>query len=184
MHPVRQWSAPARRRQPAIENGDRITVEAWVNTLSWPGRAVVCRKEGSYILYNFNGGFSWYLSGPDNRLQYDIAGTLGNGSWGYIVGTYDKDAGANNQRLYLNGARVAQMRYREVEQGAFVASAGPASQGGRWRAPVLRTAAALTCRPRAGDGLARSRQPVAAELPGSPRWDERAPVTGNAVDGV
>jgi hypothetical protein len=25
------------------------------------------------------------------------------------VGTYDKDAGANNQRLYLNGARVAQM---------------------------------------------------------------------------
>jgi hypothetical protein len=28
---------------------------------------------------------------------------------GYIVGTYDKDAGTNNQRLYLNGARVAQM---------------------------------------------------------------------------
>jgi hypothetical protein len=28
---------------------------------------------------------------------------------GYIVGIYDKDAGANNQRLYLNGARVTQM---------------------------------------------------------------------------
>jgi hypothetical protein len=27
----------------------------------------------------------------------------------YIVDTYDKDAGPNNQRLYLNGARVAQM---------------------------------------------------------------------------
>jgi Concanavalin A-like lectin/glucanases superfamily len=27
----------------------------------------------------------------------------------YIVGTYDKDAGPNNQRLYLNGARIAQM---------------------------------------------------------------------------
>jgi Domain of unknown function (DUF2341) len=76
---------------PAIENANRITVEACVNTLSWPGRAVVCRKEGSYILYNFSGGFSWYLFGPDNRLQYDIAGTLGNGSWGYIVGTYDKE---------------------------------------------------------------------------------------------
>jgi hypothetical protein len=47
--------------------------------------------------------------GSDNRLQYDIAGTLGNGSWGYIVGTHDKDAGADNQRLYLNGTRVAQM---------------------------------------------------------------------------
>jgi hypothetical protein len=51
----------------------------------------------------------WYLFGPDNRLQYDIAGTLGNGAWGYIAGTYDKDAGPNNRRLYLNGARVAQM---------------------------------------------------------------------------
>jgi hypothetical protein len=30
---------------------------------------------------------------PDDPLQHDIAGTLGNGSWGYIVGTYDKDAG-------------------------------------------------------------------------------------------
>jgi hypothetical protein len=62
--------------------------------------------------YNDSGGFSWYLYGSDNRLQYDIAGTLGNGVWGYIVGTYDKDAGANNQRLYLNGARVAQMSVR------------------------------------------------------------------------
>jgi hypothetical protein len=34
---------------------------------------------------------------------------VGNGGWGYIGGTYDKDAGANNQRLYLNGMRVAQM---------------------------------------------------------------------------
>jgi Concanavalin A-like lectin/glucanases superfamily len=94
---------------PAIENADRITIKAWINTLSWPTRALLCRKEGSYILYNYSGGFSWYLFGPDSRLQHDIAGTLGNGSWGYIVGTYDKDAGTNNQRLYLNGARVAQM---------------------------------------------------------------------------
>jgi Concanavalin A-like lectin/glucanases superfamily len=93
---------------PAIENSNRITIEAWVNTLSWPGRAVVCRKEGSHTLYNFSGGFSRYLFGPDNRLQHDIAGTLGNGAWGCIVGTYDKDAGPKNQRLYLNGAQVVQ----------------------------------------------------------------------------
>jgi hypothetical protein len=43
--------------------------------------------------------------GSDDRLQHDIAGTLGNGSWGYIVGTYDKDAGPGNQRLHLNGAQ-------------------------------------------------------------------------------
>jgi hypothetical protein len=38
----------------------------------------------------------WYLYGPDSRLQHDIAGILGNGTWGYIVGTYDKDAGPGN----------------------------------------------------------------------------------------
>jgi hypothetical protein len=110
---------------PAIENADRITIEAWVNSLSWPGRAVVCRKEGSYILYDYSGGFSWYLYGPDTRLQYDIAGTLGNGSWGYIVGTYDKDAGPNNQRLYLNGARVTQMS----DTGAFALNSAPLGIG-------------------------------------------------------
>jgi hypothetical protein len=34
-----------------------------------------------------------YVFGPDNRLQHDIAGMLGNDSWDYIVGTYEKDAG-------------------------------------------------------------------------------------------
>jgi hypothetical protein len=42
-------------------------------------------------------------------LQPDIAGTSGKRGLGYIVGTCDKDAGPTNQRLYLNGARVAQM---------------------------------------------------------------------------
>jgi MSHA biogenesis protein MshQ len=61
------------------------------------------------VASRYTGGFSWYLYGPDNRLQYDIVGTLGNGAWGYIAGAYDKYAGTNNQRLYLNGTRVAQM---------------------------------------------------------------------------
>jgi hypothetical protein len=54
----------ARPDNPAIENADRITIEAWVTTLTWPTRAVVCRKDGSYILYDYTGGFSWYLYGP------------------------------------------------------------------------------------------------------------------------
>jgi hypothetical protein len=70
---------------PAIENADRITIEAWVNTLSWRTRAVICRKDGSYTLCNYSGGFSWYLFGP--RTDYDIAVTPGNGAWGYIAGT-------------------------------------------------------------------------------------------------
>jgi hypothetical protein len=78
----------------------------WLNTAQAmlrpsPRRLRPSRPGGS-------GGFSWYLFGSENRLQYDIAGTLGNGSWGYIVGIYEKDAGLNNQRLYFNGARIAQ----------------------------------------------------------------------------
>ena len=79
-----------------------------MNTLSWPARAVVCRKEGSYILYNFSGGFSWYLFGPQ-PAAVRRRGHARERQLGLIVGTYDKDAGPNNQRLYLNGARVAQM---------------------------------------------------------------------------
>jgi hypothetical protein len=41
---VRPWSPPTLR---LFENADRITIEAWANTLSWPTRAVVCRKDGS-----------------------------------------------------------------------------------------------------------------------------------------
>jgi hypothetical protein len=33
-------------------------------------------------------------------VSLTFAGTRGSGAWGYIVGTYDKDAGTNNQRLY------------------------------------------------------------------------------------
>jgi hypothetical protein len=51
----------------------------------------------------------WYLFGRDNRLRYDAAGRLGNGAWGYSVGTYGEDAGPTSPHLYLNGTRVAQM---------------------------------------------------------------------------
>jgi hypothetical protein len=42
------------------------------------------------------------LRAPQHR------GHARNGSRGYIVGTYDKDAGRNNQRVYLNGTRLGQ----------------------------------------------------------------------------
>jgi hypothetical protein len=57
-----------------------------------------------------SGGFSWYFFGPDNRLHHDIRGTLGNGSWGYIVGTYDKDAGAKRGEGQLSCCRGARQR--------------------------------------------------------------------------
>jgi hypothetical protein len=49
---------------PAIEYADRITIEAWVNTLSWPTRAVVC---GKFDVQKYVGERSaWFLR--DERL--------------------------------------------------------------------------------------------------------------------
>jgi len=87
---------------------DAITVEVWVKADSWAGRATNLRKSGSFILYNYSGGYSWYTYGPNHRLQHDIASELGAGVWGHIVGTYDQDNGADNQRLWLNGAVKAE----------------------------------------------------------------------------
>jgi len=67
----------------------------WIKTAQ--GVAAIVAAVFATMVDHYSDGFSWYLFGPDNRLQHDIAGTLGNGSWGYIVGTYDKDAGPNNQ---------------------------------------------------------------------------------------
>jgi len=83
---------------------DAITVEVWVKADSWAGRATNLRKSGSFILYNYSGGYSWYTYGPNHRQQYDVAGELGTGAWGHIVGTYDKDEGTDNKELWLNGA--------------------------------------------------------------------------------
>jgi hypothetical protein len=60
------------------------------------------------LLYNYSGGYSWYTYRPGYRLQHDIAGELGTGAWGHIVGTYDQNGGANNQRLWLNGVVKAE----------------------------------------------------------------------------
>jgi hypothetical protein len=52
------------RTTPAIEYADRITIEAWVNTLSWPTRAVVC---GKFDVQKYVGERSaWFLR--DERL--------------------------------------------------------------------------------------------------------------------
>jgi MSHA biogenesis protein MshQ len=79
----------------------------WIKTAQ--GVATIVAAGFASMVYNYSGGSSWYLFGLDSRQQYDIAGARGNGAWGYIVCTYDKDAGPDNQRLYLNGSRVAQM---------------------------------------------------------------------------
>jgi hypothetical protein len=76
-----------------------------------PGTSSTCATKGygADILVCVDPGAPAVGRCTRQRLQHDIAGTLGNGSWAYIVGTYDKDAGPGNQRLYLNGARVSQM---------------------------------------------------------------------------
>jgi hypothetical protein len=79
------WRKRRPADHPAIENADRITIEARGEHALAGLPAAVCRKEGSYILYNYSGGFSWYLFGrqPAAVRQREHARER---VWGYIVG--------------------------------------------------------------------------------------------------
>jgi hypothetical protein len=54
---------------------------------AWNDRMVARRNVSPFgMLWPMMAAAFW----PDDRLQHDIAGTLGNGSWGYIVDTYER----------------------------------------------------------------------------------------------
>jgi hypothetical protein len=89
---------------------DAITVVAWVKYNSVSGLQEIVRKEGSYAFgigwtarkFRFwihNG--AWVNSG-DSITSVEV------GKWYYVVGTYDKNGGTNNLKLYVNQNLEAQ----------------------------------------------------------------------------
>jgi hypothetical protein len=93
---------------PAIEDADRITVEAWVNTLSWPVRAVVCPQGGQQPPLQLQRRLLLVPLWARQPAAVRYRRHARERQLGYIVGSYGKDAGPKNQRLYLNGTRVAE----------------------------------------------------------------------------
>ena len=95
----------------SLDITDAITISAWVK----PGEsdsyqtivekasyyddayALLVKKDIKYIKFS--------LIGIDQHWGYGPV-DLWDGDWHYITGTYDKDGGSNNLRLYVDGSRV------------------------------------------------------------------------------
>lgn len=86
---------------------DAITINFWVkcNTTSYSYDRLFCK--GTWKGYQI-------FTATDDRLYFriftggtthdtPISNSLGLGVWKFITVTYDKDAGANNQKLYIDG---------------------------------------------------------------------------------
>ena len=86
---------------------DAITIEAWVKNNDWNTRNYIFSKGYGQT----TGDAAWWLYGLDGYVRFHIFTTyehtevltsLSNLVWYHIVATYDKDAGSENLKLYVN----------------------------------------------------------------------------------
>jgi len=98
--------------QPATLIGpkDAITLTVWIKPATTQvSSSHIVGIDGSYAIYMSNARavsfWSWNVDGTWVRTTgYVIDGD----KWSYLTATYDKDAGINNQKLYVNGVLAAQ----------------------------------------------------------------------------
>jgi Concanavalin A-like lectin/glucanases superfamily len=94
---------------PAIEDADRITIEAW-STRS-PGQPERWSAEGRAATSSTTSaaGFPGTSSDPTTGCSTTSRARLGTAAGAISSAPTTRTPGPNNQRLYLNGTRVAQM---------------------------------------------------------------------------
>jgi hypothetical protein len=91
----------------SLEVSDTVTLSAWVKSPDWHPTAVwrAIFDKGSYGIY---------VQPSSNVLRFQLVLTttgivtvdsnaLNTNQWYHVVGTYDKNAGANNLKIYING---------------------------------------------------------------------------------
>ena len=87
---------------------DAITIEAWLKTPNPTNnhQTIICGGGYSQILrfYSTTGRIEFYTQNSDGTIKRVMAESVCfPDSWYHVVGTYDKDAGSNNLKLYING---------------------------------------------------------------------------------
>ena len=84
-----------------------ITIEAWVKPKAFATYQGIVSKyqeeNNGYILRLDSGVPKMYVFIPGGTWNSAGATSISTGQWYHIVGTYDKDGGANNLKLYING---------------------------------------------------------------------------------
>lgn len=92
---------------------DAVTVEAWVKPAVANAPHTIVFKDDYTDNYAL-----WLRSAVDEQFSFRVANTEGSwiragnyqaNVWYHIVGTYNKDGGTNNVKLYVNGVVIGQM---------------------------------------------------------------------------
>jgi hypothetical protein len=93
-----------------------ITLEAWVKSPNW-------RPTANWRSFLDKGGaYGFYVNSASDFIRFQLnlvtdgnvtldTGTLSTNTWYHITGTYDKNAGSNNFKLYVNGKFVTSNTY-------------------------------------------------------------------------
>ncbi len=85
---------------------DAITIEAWIYPITWSGSypRIIVKETGTGV-----NSYALYVN-PSSILTFVAGGSLSSVStiplnrWTHIVGTYNRNGGANNKKLYIDGA--------------------------------------------------------------------------------
>ena len=89
---------------PEMNITDNITLSAWVKTKYIGTEQKIMNREFSvsqgYELFLDAGGHAYFRLGTTGSTTSPV---LSADQWYYVVGTFDKDAGSNNIKLYING---------------------------------------------------------------------------------
>jgi len=84
-----------------------ITVKMWLRERTQGINDTLLRKNIKYILYeNPADEMRWYIDTADGAFFVNFP-ALSTATWYHVVATYDKDAGANNLKLYINTSVVS-----------------------------------------------------------------------------
>ena len=87
-----------------------ITITAWVRYNSVGGVQTILRKQASFVpgMGWTSQKFRFWINNGSWQNTGDSITNAQVGKWYYIVGTYDKNGGTNNLKLYINGNLEAQ----------------------------------------------------------------------------
>jgi len=93
---------------PSLWSPDTLTVEMFIYLLVMPGWAPSCPliNTGSFFLYDmsfFSLDFEFYILIGGVEEPHPSWDYMFIDRWYHVAATYDKDAGADNLRLYVNG---------------------------------------------------------------------------------
>jgi hypothetical protein len=126
----------------SIQPTDTLTFALWFKAASLDGNYNLL---GGNTPANGTSGYGFYYD-PIGNLYFFInnyasgphVAFTADGAWHHLVGTYDKNAGSNQAKLYVDGSLAAQMTYTTaIGYGDAIGRINRGDGGGFAHAPAL-----------------------------------------------